>query len=299
LRTFRETLIFTTIPFSSDRIGVLADDGFCRPFDKGASGYTRSEAICVIFLQKAPEAKRVYANMVYCRTNNDGFKKEAITFPAATTQIELMERFYKDLGMPASSVDFVEGHITGTVIGDPQECHTIDTVFCKGRTKPLPVGSVKSNIGHTEGASGMCSIAKVMITFENQMIPPNLHIVQPNPDIPSLAEGRLRVVREAEKLAGPLISINSFGFGGSNAHALFKSVSKPKVNSGIPLDNVPRLVVWSGRTEEAVQSILNSVSLKPLDAEYVGLLHNSQAVSVSTNRHRRQRKVFESASSAF
>jgi fatty acid synthase, animal type len=135
--------MFTKISFSYNRLGVLADDGFCRPFDKDASGYTRSEAICVIFLQKAPDAKRVYANLVYCRANNDGFKKESITFPAATTQIELIERIYKDLELPASSVDYVEGHITGTVIGDPQECHTIDTVFCKGRSNPLPVGSVK------------------------------------------------------------------------------------------------------------------------------------------------------------
>jgi fatty acid synthase, animal type len=118
------------------------------------------------------------------------------------------------------------------------------------------------------------------------LIPPNLHYVKPNPTIPALIEGRLRVVSDAEKLDGPLISVNSFGFGGTNAHALFKGVSQSKINFGIPLDNVPRLVVWSGRTEDAVNSMIESVTLKPLDAEYIGLLHNIQVESLSTNIYR-------------
>jgi fatty acid synthase len=99
-------------------------------------------------------------------------------------------------------------------LGDPEECRALDLVFCTGREKPLPVGSVKSNMGHSESTSGACSIAKVILTFENQIIPPNINFVEIRPGLESLESGRLRVVAEAEKLNGPLISINSFGFGG-------------------------------------------------------------------------------------
>lgn len=230
-----------------------------------------------MFLQKAKDAKRVYANLVYSKTNCDGYKEEGITYPSGKMQMRLLKEFYEDVGIPPSSVDFVEAHSTGTIVGDPEECRALDVVFCTGRDKPLPVGSVKSNMGHSESTSGACSIAKVILAFENQLIPPNINFVELRPGLESLESGRLRVVSDAEPLAGPLISINSFGFGGGNAHALFKANPKVKINHGIPFDDLPRLVLWSSRTEEGINILLDSVTKKPLDAEYVGLLHNCVA----------------------
>ena len=276
---------FITTVFSN-RLGVLSKDGFCRPFDKNATGYTRAEAVCVVFLQRAADARRIYANFVYSKTNNDGFKKEAITYPSGKMQIKLLKEFYEDLRMDPSKIDFVEAHSTGTVVGDPEECHTLEKIFCEGRSKPLPVGSVKSNMGHSEATSGLCSVAKVILAFENKLIPPNIHFVEARPGIPALDSGRLKVVDNAEELTGPLICINSFGFGGGNAHALFKGNEKEKINFGIPSDNLPRLVVWSGRTEEAVTVVFDSITKKPLDAEYVGLLHSVQVSSMSANTYR-------------
>jgi fatty acid synthase, animal type len=268
-------------------LGVLSKDGFCRPFDNDASGYTRAESVCVIFLQKSPDAKRVYANLVYSKTNNDGFKKTAITFPSGAMQIQLLRVFYEDLKMDPSKVDFVEAHCTGTKVGDPEESRTLDEIFCKGRNgKPLPVGSVKSNMGHAEATSGICSIAKVILAFHNQLIPPNIHYNEPREGIEALEQGRLQVVTKPQRLEGPLVCVNSFGFGGANAHALFKGSEKAKVNRGIPTDNLQRLVTWSGRTNEAVTIVLESVTKQPLDAEYVGLLQNSQIVSDSANTYR-------------
>jgi fatty acid synthase, animal type len=255
-------------------LGVLAPNGYCRPFDKDATGYTRAEAVCVYYLQKAKDSKRIYTNLLYSKTNCDGYKEEGITYPSGKMQMRLLEEFYQDINVPPSSVDFVEAHSTGTVVGDPEECRALDIVFCTGRDKPLPVGSVKSNMGHSESTSGACSIAKVILAFENKLIPPNINFVENRPGLESLESGRLRVVHHPEKLAGPLISVNSFGFGGGNAHALFRGHEKEKVNFGIPADNLPRLVVWSGRTEEGVNTILDSVTKQPLDAEYIGLLHN-------------------------
>ena len=100
------------------RLGVLAKDGFCLPLDKGARGYTRSEAITVLFLQRKKDAKRIYANLVYTKLNNDGFKKEGITYPSGVTQIKLLEEFYRDLNINPNIVDYVEGHSTGTKVGE-------------------------------------------------------------------------------------------------------------------------------------------------------------------------------------
>lgn len=101
---------------------MLSKDGFCRPFDKDAAGYTRSEAVSVIFLQKAADAKRIYADFIYSKSNNDGFKKEAITYPSGQMQIKLLKEFYDDLNMNPNLIDFVEAHSTGTKVGDPEEC---------------------------------------------------------------------------------------------------------------------------------------------------------------------------------
>lgn len=271
---------------SASRLGVLAVDGICRPFDHKASGYCRAESIAVVFLQKRRSAKRIYANLLYSKTNCDGFKNEGLHYPSGTIQKKLLKEFYEDLQIPANSVSFIEAHSTGTVVGDPEECTAIDEAFTKGSNKTILIGSVKSNMGHAEASSGLCSVIKVLLTLENQKIPPNINFERVRPGIPSLVEGRLKVVEEPTNLEGPLICVNSFGFGGANAHALFSSNAKAKVNHGIPEDSMPRLVVWSGRSEEAISAIMDSVMKNPLDAEYIALLQSSQVESASANIYR-------------
>lgn len=269
---------YCTLQFA--RLGVLASDGYCRPFDENASGYTRSEANSCIFLQKAKDAKRIYSSLLYSKSNCDGYKEEGITYPSGAMQKKLLNEFYSEVGIKPELIDFVEAHSTGTVVGDPEECAALDSVFCANRTKPLPVGSVKSNIGHTEPAAGICSIVKAMLAFESGYIAPNINITKVRSTIESLQKKRLEVVTDVQKLDGPLIGINGFGFGGANAHSLYKQNHKEKINFGIPDDKLPRLVLWAGRTIEAVNSIFDKITDKPLDAEYIGLIHNIQRKSI-------------------
>ncbi|XP_063702664.1 fatty acid synthase-like [Culicoides brevitarsis] len=269
---------YVTLQFA--RLGVLAPDGYCRAFDADASGYTRSEAISVIFLQKAKDAKRVYGSLLYSKANNDGYKEEGITYPAGKMQQKLLNEFYDDLGVDPSTVDYVEAHCTGTKAGDPEECDALDKVFCVGRKEPLLVGSVKSNMGHSESTSGVCSITKCILAMETELIPPNIHFKRIRPGITALEEGRLKVVDEVTPLPGDLIAVNSFGFGGGNAHALLRANPKRKINHGAPLDDLPRLIVWSGRTEDAVNTVLDDFETRPLDAEYCALIHSTQSSSV-------------------
>ncbi|XP_023312031.1 fatty acid synthase-like, partial [Anoplophora glabripennis] len=268
------------------RLGVLSKDGTCKTFDEEGNGYVRSEAVAVLFLQRAKNAKRIYAEVVHAKTNCDGYKEQSITFPSKERQGELLTEFYDECGVDRYSLSFLEAHGTGTSVGDPEECSAIDDVLVKRRTEPLLIGSVKSNIGHSEPTSGVCSIIKCIIGMENGFIPPNIHYNKPKPEIKGLVEGRMKVVTEKMKLKDDrgLMGVNSFGFGGGNCHVLLRWNPKTKVNNhGIAKDNLPRLVCVSGRTEEAVRSLLSTVDVNKFDTEYIKILQESFRNNVETH----------------
>lgn len=104
---------YTTINFV--KLGVLAKNGYCRPFDINSDGYTRAESICVIFVQKIKDANRAYAELVYSQTNCDGYKEEGITFPSSKMQTKLLTDFYRNINMDPTTVDYVEAHATGNL----------------------------------------------------------------------------------------------------------------------------------------------------------------------------------------
>lgn len=277
----------STVEYS--RLRILAPRGeYCRPFDEKASGFTRADTICVVFLQRKKDSKRVYAELLYTNSNNDGFKKEGSSFPSRIMQEKLMEEFFKESKLDPSLVEFIEAHSTGTRLGDPEEIAAIDKVYCKNikRSQPLAVGSIKSNMGHAEASSGVASIAKILLTLESQKIAPNINVSKIRSDIPAFAENRIRVVTSVEDLKSPYISLNSFGLGGANVHAIFKGNEKEKINYGIPTDSINRIVLWSGRTEEAIHSIFDDITSRPLDAEFIALLQNSQRETNSANTFR-------------
>lgn len=256
------------------RLNMLSPQGMCKAFDSSGNGYVRSEAAVVILLQKASSARRVYATVLNAGTNTDGNKEQGITFPAGGMQKRLIERVYNEVGINPADVAYVEAHGTGTKVGDPQEVNSIADVFCKNRTTPLLIGSVKSNMGHSEPASGLCSIAKVLIAMERGMIPGNLHFKEANKEIAALNDGRLQVVHKNWPWNGGMAAINSFGFGGANAHIILRSNPKNKGSNAAPMPSqVPRVIAVSGRTEEAVNHLLDEAE-KNQDEEFYALLND-------------------------
>ncbi|XP_077295535.1 fatty acid synthase-like [Arctopsyche grandis] len=268
------------------RLGVLSPEGRCKSFDNDANGYVRSESVNVIFLQKAKDAKRVYAQILHAKTNCDGYKEQGITYPAGHIQKMLFSEFYKECNVNPLELEFIESHGTGTKVGDPEELKAIDEIFCTGRTTPLKIGSIKSNLGHCEPASGVSSVIKVCLAYDSGYIPPNLHYENPREGIAALSDGRITVVCEKTPWNRGMVGINSFGFGGANAHVLLKSFAKPKVNGGAPKDDLPRLVCISGRTESAVNRILDDLESRPVDAEYVRLLQGIHEENISGHSFR-------------
>ncbi|CAD5216831.1 unnamed protein product [Bursaphelenchus okinawaensis] len=253
------------------KLGMLSPAGSCRSFDQSGDGYCRSEAVAAIILQKQSHARRIYATVVHAKSNTDGYKEQGITFPLGERQADLLEEVYREANVDPNSVYYVESHGTGTKVGDPQEAYAISQVFCSNRTQPLLIGSVKSNMGHAEPASGLASITKLLVAMDRGKIPPNLHFNEPNEYIEGLKEGILKVVTEPTDINGGYIGVNSFGFGGSNTHVILKANEKLKALPEIPEATIPQLVLYPGRTKEAVENIFENVK-KHNENEYLPYL---------------------------
>ncbi|KAI1278798.1 Fatty acid synthase [Halotydeus destructor] len=162
---------------------MISKDGKSKCMDSSANGYARAEAVVVIFLQKKPHAKRIYATILNAKTNADGWKPEGVTFPGQDGQAKLLRETYKEIGLDPLDFSYIEAHTTGTTAGDPVELNAIHDVLCEGRTNSLLVGCIKSCIGHSEGASGLCALIKSLLILQNKLIPPNLHLKNPNLNI--------------------------------------------------------------------------------------------------------------------
>lgn len=266
------------------KMGVLSPDGQSRSFDSSCNGYAPADAISVIFLQRRKDAKRIYADILHVLGNNDGYKAIGIARPSGIVQSQLFTRLYDEAEVDPLDVSYVEGHVTGTIFGDLQECLAIDTAFNKNRTQPLLVGSMKPSMGHGEASSALCSIAKVIHAFQTCIIPATINVKNLRTDIPSLIEGRLKVCTEHTSLPGPLVAVNSTGIGGSNGHILLRQWNKIKDHKCD--QQMPRLFIWSGRTEEAVSTIIEKVKSIPIDGEFLGLLYQIQEFQIPENIYR-------------
>lgn len=275
-----------TMVLQFNRLGMLSIDGMCKAFDETGNGYVRSDGCVVLFLQLAKDARRVYASVLNVRTNTDGYKENGITYPNGAMQLRLFRETYAEINLNPADVVYVEAHGTGTKVGDPQEVNSITDFYCtKERNVPLLIGSVKSNMGHAEPASGVCSVAKMLIAMEAGIIPGNLHYKSPNRDLYGIVDGRLKVLDQNTPWHGGIIGLNSFGFGGANAHVILKSNPKEKVLSSVA-DMTPRLIVVSGRTRDAVQILLEEADKHKGDEEYLALINEIYSKNIPLHYHR-------------
>jgi fatty acid synthase len=275
-----------------DNLSFLSKDGKCAYLDESGSGYVKCEAVCSILLQtedvkklqstgKMMKPLRNYCEIVNIKTNDDGFKEQGITYPSGKLQFQLMKEVYQESGIDPLEVDYVEAHGTGTQAGDTQETASIYEFFCKssGRTTPLLVGSVKTNMGHAEAVSGLASIVKMIIAFENEQLPPILHLKNINPKLTPVLQGHLKPVTQVTPFKGNLVGINSFGFGGANGHIILKkNPRKEDYKSNFIVNKMDRLILVAGTSKEAVESILDSCQFhwynKSLSNSYLRILNH-------------------------
>ena len=160
-----------------------------------ADGFARAEAAVAILVQKEKDAKRNYARVVNIRSSTDGFKHEGVMYPSRKMQERLLRESYQQAGIDPATVTYIEAHGTGTPTGDPEELNSLHSVFCKGKTreKPLLLGSIKTNMGHTEAAAGLCGMAKVIGAIQTGTIPKTLFFNKPKPEEEHLFDGSMQV----------------------------------------------------------------------------------------------------------
>uniref|UniRef100_A0A8B9BZ50 Fatty acid synthase n=1 Tax=Anser brachyrhynchus TaxID=132585 RepID=A0A8B9BZ50_9AVES len=266
------------------KLGMLSPDGACKVFDASGDGYCRSEAVVVVLLTKKSMAKRIYATIVNAGSNTDGFKEQGVTFPSGDMQRQLVSSLHRECGIKPGDIEYVETHGTGTKVGDPQEVNGLADLFCQCEREPLLIGSTKSNMGHPEPASGLAALAKVVLSLEHGLWAPNLHFSDPHPDIPALHNGSLKVVCEPTPIKGGLVSINSFGFGGANVHVILKP--NEKKHQPPETCNLPRLVQVCGRTQEAVEILIQESKKHRGCSPFLRLLGDISAIPVSLMPYR-------------
>ncbi|KAJ5671786.1 Acyl transferase/acyl hydrolase/lysophospholipase [Penicillium longicatenatum] len=200
--------------------GFLSPDSLCYSFDHRANGYARGEGTLALILKPVSAAIQngdmIRAVIRASGSNQDGHTP-VLTQPSSQSQEELIRHVYKRAGLSFDETRYVEAHGTGTPVGDPIEVKAIGRVFRKARSseEPLYVGSVKANIGHLEGASALASLVKSILILEKGIIPPNALFEKINPTIDIPIENTPWPTPGLRR-----ISVNSFGFGGSNTHVV-------------------------------------------------------------------------------
>jgi acyl transferase domain-containing protein/NADPH:quinone reductase-like Zn-dependent oxidoreductase/acyl carrier protein len=245
------------------KVRALARDGRCKTFDVGADGYGRGEGCGVLVLKRLGDARaqgdRILAVIRGSAINHDGHAG-GLTVPSGSAQEAVITAALADAGLTPGDVDYVEAHGTGTPLGDPVELHALHRALraAEPRRSPLLVGSVKTNIGHTEAAAGIAGLIKVVLSLRHGAIPPHLHLHALNPHLEDVASA-LRIPGElvpwttngTPRVAG----VSSFGFSGTNAHVI---VEEAPETTAPATGDPPYLLALSARDEASLLELASA-----------------------------------------
>ncbi|MFF5262921.1 type I polyketide synthase [Actinomadura viridis] len=256
------TVRFPAEPGAYAEGGILSPGGACRTFDAGASGIVGGDGAGLVALRRLPEALAdgdpVRAVIRGTAVNNDGADRIGYTAPGVEGQAAVIRTAQEVAGVDPASVGYVEAHGTATPIGDPIEVAALTLAFtatAARRDGPCALGSVKTNIGHTDAAAGAAGLIKTVMALERGLIPPSLHFTEPNPAIDFASVPFEVVTRPAEwrprgtpRRAG----VSSFGMGGTNAHVVLEQAPPPpSAAPGRPW----QLLVLSAKSPAALDAV--------------------------------------------
>ncbi|KAK1561623.1 LOW QUALITY PROTEIN: beta-ketoacyl synthase domain-containing protein [Colletotrichum navitas] len=248
-------------------MGMTSPEGHCKSFDASADGYSRGEGCGIVILKRLDDAIRdndpIRAVIRGTGVNSDGYT-QGFTMPSAEFQAALIREVYRKADLDMADTQLVECHGTGTKVGDPIETKAIYETLGrkKSHAQPLVIGSVKPNIGHLEAASGVASLIKSILALEKGQIPPQAFFTTPNPSIP-LSEWNLKVPTTlmpwpSTKGGRRRVSINNFGVGGTNTHAILESAPPRGIQA--PAAKKKRLFVLSSQDRNGMVRVAQSLA---------------------------------------
>lgn len=273
-------LLSPTSMLALSQTGILSPDNRCYAFDNKASGYVRSEGGGMIVLKRLStaikEGDTILAQIIGSAINHNG-SGGGLTVPNGTSQKELIKQALKNAKITPDQIDYIEAHGTGTLFGDLIEMKTLHDVFSESKIKenPLFVGSIKTNIGHLEAASGIAGILKIISQFKNEQLYPHLHFNSPNSHIKwkdmaieiPVKKTPWRSSGNKRRIGG----VSSFGISGSNAHVIIEEFinTSEKTITKNTLKKYPILIVVSAKTKESltiyIQLLLNYLNSNNID----------------------------------
>ncbi|MCP5103633.1 MAG: hypothetical protein GY950_09655, partial [bacterium] len=243
---------------------IGSPDGRCRAFDAGAKGFAAGDAAGVVLLKRLEDAisdgDRIYAVVKGSAINNDGIRKAGFSAPSVEGQAEVIKMAMQVAEVEPESIGYVEAHGTGTPLGDPVEIEGLKMAFNSYKKGFCAVGSLKTNMGHTDSASGVAGFIKTVLALKHRLLPPSLHFETPNPDIDFINSPFYVVSKLTEFENGkyPLrAGVSSFGQGGTNAHVILEEW--PEQPSSSPAEKY-HLIVLSARTQTALDRMTKNLS---------------------------------------
>ncbi|MBJ6765277.1 type I polyketide synthase [Myxococcaceae bacterium JPH2] len=259
------------------RAHMLSPDGRCKAFDASANGIGRGEGCGVIVLRRLSDAiahgDPIVAVLRGSAVNQDG-RTSGLTVPNGLAQRQVIQDALKDARVDASQVGYVEAHGTGTALGDPIELEALAAAYGDkaARSQPLVVGSVKTNLGHLEGAAGIAGLIKSALCLSRERIPAHLHLRNPSPHVDW---NRLFIEvpttpRDWQAGEPRFAAVSSFGFSGTNAHLILESAPRP-AQSAVHEERPWHLLGLSARTVGSLRTLSGDVA-NVLGAEHLGTL---------------------------
>ncbi len=266
---------------------MLSPTGLCRAFSDDADGFVRAEGGVAIVLRKAAVAKinnnPIRGIILASDVNSDG-STNGISLPSEAAQERLIARVYSRAGIEPDRLAFVEAHGTGTQAGDPVEARALGRSLGLNRAQVLPIGSVKTNVGHLEPASGLVGLLKALLALNHGLLPANLHFNKPNPNIAfddlnlAVCDQPLLLPNSEQSCAG----VNSFGFGGTNAHVVLAPGERSLAQARWPKFKSLGYFSISAETKPALTALARKYI-----AQLAGVSDEESSVVVSAAAHRR------------
>ncbi|SKB12431.1 hypothetical protein PL11201_360002 [Planktothrix sp. PCC 11201] len=260
------TLIGPALHVGLKGAGMLSPDSVCRAFDREANGFVLGEGVGVVVLKPLSSAladgDSIYGLIIGSAINQDG-KTNGIMAPNGPSQTALIESVYRKFQIDPSVISYVEAHGTGTQLGDPIEVNALTAAYQKftTQTQYCALGSVKTNIGHTTTAAGVCGLIKTLLCLKNQKLVPSLHYKEPNENI-QFSQSPFYVNTQVkdwltDKASIRRAAVSSFGYSGTNAHLVVEEFVETRTNTAVK--NQPALIVLSARNEERLKILAQNL----------------------------------------